>query len=196
MKKSLRCILPAILNLIPFLLTYFQLYSGGFRSTLIAIPLWLILCYINFAFAPGKRSFVILGILTVFFAGLTEFTSTILYYNRISSDSETLLVGWISGVFQILTVIIFSGSLYFWKKANNMPDKVKDNITLKRKVIFSLLFPIGAIISGIVLSLIGGMLWRTIYPFVYMQYIGFAIIIAGVCSFAPTALVNTVLYYK
>lgn len=190
--KSLFC---ALLNLIPLLLAFLFLYRTGYKAALAAIPIWLIICFINFRLSSGRISYVLFCLLTVFFSGVTEWTATLLYYNKISSDSETLLVGWVLGVFVTLTVIVFSVALLFLKRSDKSKDTIIESSSAERSkhispILLSVSVVIGAIIAGFAFAIIGGMLWRTIYLFVYLQYIGIAMIFAGIFNIIPVAIVD------
>ena len=194
MKKNIKILICILLNFIPLLLVSLSLYKTGFRSALTVIPMWLIICFINFRLSRGRKSYVLLSLLTAFFSVITESTSTLLYYNRISSDSETLLLGWVLGVFVMLTVIVFSAALLFLKKSDKQKDSINESSAKKLKrispILLSVLFVIGATVAGFVLAFIGFMLWKTIYLFVFLEYIGVALIFAGVLNIIPVVAVN------
>lgn len=115
MKNIPKYSITLIFNLIPVLLAYFIFYKNGIWSVLLYVPLWHILSCINFAVSNGSNSFTLLSAFTVLCAWTTELLSTYLYFNRISSDSETILVGYLGAAFVAISVLVFSLSLLFVK---------------------------------------------------------------------------------
>lgn len=95
-------ILALLLNVTPFLLSCF-LYEGGIAISLIFPALQLLLNTVNYKWTRRILSFVILN-LAMLVSSITSIKiNTLLYYNNISSDSETLAVG----SFEVLVCFVF-----------------------------------------------------------------------------------------
>ena len=95
-------ILALILNIIPFFLSCF-LYEGGIAISLMLPALQFLLNMLNYKWTKRLLSFIILNSAMLVSSVASIKINTWLYYNNISSDTETLAVG----NFEVLVGIVF-----------------------------------------------------------------------------------------
>ena len=89
---SKKYIVALILNIVPFFLTCF-LYEGGIAISLILPVIQILLNEQNYKWTKKILSFVILNSAMLVSSVASIKINTWLYYNHISSDTETLAVG-------------------------------------------------------------------------------------------------------
>ena len=94
--------LTLILNVVPFFLTCF-LYEGGLAISLMLPTLQFLLNTLNYKWTKKILSFAILNSAMLVSSIASIKINTWLYYNNISSDTETLAVG----SFEVLVCMIF-----------------------------------------------------------------------------------------
>ena len=99
MKKYM---LALMINIIPFFLSCF-LYEGGIAILLIFPALQFLINILNYKWTKKILSFVILNSAMLISSVASIEIITKLYYNNISSDTETLAVG----NFEVLVGIVF-----------------------------------------------------------------------------------------
>lgn len=193
MKDKLKYILTLISHLLPLILTCLFLYKGGFISTFVTAAMWQAILIAGFNVTKSRKSFAFLCTITALFAFLTDKLSTLLYYNRISSDSETILVGNLLTVYAVLSVLVLSASMLVIKGSEKYMTSDENIATADRKLSRMKLnawgIPIGAIVLGFAMFIVGSMLWQTFFIFKLMSYIGVPLIFAGGTSIIPLFII-------
>lgn len=120
-KEILKYCLALFLNIVPFFLACF-LYEGG-AAILFMFPFFQILINtVNYKVTKKITPFIILN-LGMMISTVSSIEIMInLYYNNVSSDSETLAVGqfavWVAVIFITLMTLISIGFPIVYKKSN------------------------------------------------------------------------------
>ena len=99
---SKKYIVSLILNIVPFFLTCF-LYEGGIAVSLILPIIQFLLNTLNYKWTKKILLFAILNLAMLISSVASIKINTWLYYNNISSDTETLAVG----SFEVQVCILF-----------------------------------------------------------------------------------------
>ena len=103
MKKTFNYLLLLLMNIAPFLLLSYLLYKAGIVIMLMFPTIQILLNILNYDCTKKLLSFVFLNIAMLISSVAGHEVTTRLYYNNISSDSETLAVG----EFAVLVCIVF-----------------------------------------------------------------------------------------
>ena len=100
----LKYCLAVVINIIPFLLCSL-LYRGGAYIILFLFPLLqLALAVLNFVWTKKIISLLFLDVTMLVSSVIGNELNTIFYYNNISSDAETLMVGSVLSASAVLVV--------------------------------------------------------------------------------------------
>ena len=97
-------ILVLLLNIVPFFLSCF-LYEGGIAILLMLPAIQFLINIVNYKWTKKIVSFVILNLAMLVSSVANIEITTKLYYNNISSDTETLAVGNFAGLVGVVFII-------------------------------------------------------------------------------------------
>lgn len=107
MNKYFKYCLALALNIIPFFLSCF-LYEGGITVSLMLPIIQVLINLLNYKWTEKILSFVFLNFAMLVSSVASVKISTWIYYNNISSDTETLAVGQFEVWFCIIFIVIMT----------------------------------------------------------------------------------------
>ena len=130
MKKTFNYLLLLLVNIAPFLLLSFLLYKAGIIIMLMFPVIQILLNILNYDCTKKLLSFVFLNIAMLISSVAGHETITRLYYNNISSDSETLAVGEFAVLICIVFIAIMTLISIIYKIASKTKDKKSTEVNL------------------------------------------------------------------
>ena len=106
-KQIVKYCIGLLLNIVPFILSCF-LYGGGFAISLMFTALQFLINLYNYNYMKKMLSFLSLNLVMLISSISSLQIQTNLYYNNVSSDSETLAVGSFGVMISFLFILLMT----------------------------------------------------------------------------------------
>lgn len=161
MKKN-RLLLFAIMNLANYVLVLLActLYGVGFGTALLFLVLQPVLTAVNYIASEKTWQLIVLSVHLLISTLIANYMSVQLYYQNISSDSETLLVGKYAIIIGCVYVIILSAITIGIKAARSLSQRKQEPAPVKQPSVMRTLIAVFSVILPFLL--IGSLVYTTV----------------------------------